>query len=406
MESEIGAGCSDAPISARRNTVTIAALVVAAGKGVRAGGDVPKQYQLLGGEPLLRRTLRAFAGHPRIDHVVAVIAEGQEARFGKAAEGLPGIAPPVFGGAERQSSVLRGLESLSALAPRLVLIHDGARPLVTERTIDAVIDAADADGGAIAALPLADTVKRQGEDGLVAGTVPRAGLWRAQTPQGFRFEEILRLHRRFADREDMTDDASLFEAAGLGVRLVEDDPSNIKITRAADFLLAERLLESAMETRVGSGFDVHAFEEGDHVTLCGVDVPHTHRLKGHSDADVGMHALTDAIYGALGEGDIGAHFPPSDDRWKGAPSHVFLRHAAERVAERGGRFLHGDVTLICEAPKVGPHRDRMREVLAGIIGVETGRIAVKATTTEKLGFTGRGEGIAAQATATIALPAR
>ncbi|GGY40225.1 bifunctional enzyme IspD/IspF [Parvularcula lutaonensis] len=309
------------------------------------------------------------------------------------------------GGAERQASVLRGLEALAREEPDIVLIHDGARPFVSSATIDRVIDAARRDSGAIAALPVSDTLKRAGDGPVISGTVPRDRLWRAQTPQGFRFEEILDLHRQFSEREDMTDDASLFEAAGRPVTLVEDDPTNIKITRPEDFALAERLLESAMETRVGQGFDVHAFEDGDHVTLCGVDIPHTQKLRGHSDADVGMHALTDAIYGALAEGDIGQHFPPSDEQWRGAPSEVFLRHAAELVKKRGGRILHTDVTLICEAPKVGPHREAMRGALAEIMGISLDRVAVKATTTEKLGFTGRGEGIAAQALVTVTLPA-
>lgn len=380
------------------------ALIVAAGRGIRAGGGIPKQYQPLAGEPVLRRTLRAFAQHAAIEAVTAVIAEDQLERFAEAAAGIDKVTPPILGGAERQASVHAGLEALAADAPDAVLIHDGARPLVSDETIDKVIAALDANTGAIAALPVADTLKRAGDDNTIAETVPRGGIWRAQTPQAFRFETILKVHRQFADRQDMTDDASLFEAAGIPVTLIEDRPSNIKITRPEDFLLAERLLESAMETRVGSGFDVHAFEEGDRVHLCGIEIPHTHKLKGHSDADVGMHALTDAIYGALAEGDIGQHFPPSDERWKGAESHIFLKHAADLVRARGGRFVHADVTLICETPKVGPHRGAMRERLAEIIGCDASRIAVKATTTEKLGFTGRSEGIAAQATATVTLP--
>ncbi|NNU14815.1 bifunctional 2-C-methyl-D-erythritol 4-phosphate cytidylyltransferase/2-C-methyl-D-erythritol 2,4-cyclodiphosphate synthase [Parvularcula sp. ZS-1/3] len=381
------------------------ALIVAAGKGLRAGGEIPKQYQELGGEPVLRRTLRAFAQHPAVSAVLCVIGEGHEELFAAAAEGLEGVLPPVRGGAERQSSVLRGLKALEGEGADIVLIHDGARPLVSARVIDDVISAASEKGGAIAALPLADTLKREKDGGTIEETVPRAGLWRAQTPQGFRYSDIHDVHRQYAEREDMTDDASLFEAAGRDVALVEDDPSNIKITRPKDFVLAARLLESAMETRTGSGFDVHAFEEGDHVTLCGVRIPHTHKLKGHSDADVGMHALTDAIYGALADGDIGQHFPPSDEQWRGAKSHVFLNHAAELVKKRGGKIIHCDITIMCEAPKVGPHREAMRAALAEIMGIDLSRVAVKATTTEKLGFTGRGEGIAAQAVASVALPA-
>lgn len=383
----------------------VQALIVAAGKGTRAGGELPKQYQLLAGEPVLRRTLRAFCDHPEITNVVTVIGEGQRDQFARASQGIGKLSPPVPGGAERQSSVFRGLEAMADSSPDIVLIHDAARPLVSAETISKVIAAAMRNEGAIAALPVPDTLKRASPSGEIACTVPRDGIWRAQTPQGFRFETILRLHRDYAARSDMTDDASLFEAAGLPVTLVTDDAWNIKLTRREDFAIAERLLEGRMETRVGSGFDVHAFDVGDQVTLCGVTIAHTHKLKGHSDADVGMHALTDAIYGALAEGDIGQHFPPSDDRWRGAPSEVFLRHAADLVRERGGRLVHGDVTLICEAPKVGPHRAAMQARLAEIMGVEPGRVAVKATTTEKLGFTGRGQGIAAQATATISLPA-
>jgi 2-C-methyl-D-erythritol 4-phosphate cytidylyltransferase/2-C-methyl-D-erythritol 2,4-cyclodiphosphate synthase len=247
-------------------------------------------------------------------------------------------------------------------------------------------------------------MKERGADGTIVRHLVREATVEAQTPQGFRFALIRERHERYAGRDDMTDDASLAEAAGLPVRLVGDDPGNIKITRPEDFALAEKLLEVSMETRTGSGFDVHAFEDGDHVTLCGVMVPHSAGLKGHSDADVGMHALTDAIYGALGEGDIGQHFPPSDEQWRGAPSEVFLRHAAELVRKRGGRLVHCDVTLICEAPKVGPHREDMRAALAEIMKTDLGRVSVKATTTEALGFTGRREGIAAQAVATIEVP--
>ncbi|MEM9810895.1 MAG: 2-C-methyl-D-erythritol 2,4-cyclodiphosphate synthase, partial [Pseudomonadota bacterium] len=304
----------------------------------------------------------------------------------------------------RQGSVRKGLEAFTGARPKTVLIHDAARPFVTEETISGVIDALKSAEGAIAALPVSDTLKREGESQEIAETVQRAGLWRAQTPQGFRFESILEVHRNFAERQDMTDDASLFEAAGRPVKLVEDLATNMKITRPEDFALAERMLQTQLETRVGSGFDVHAFEPGAHVTLCGVDIPHTQKLKGHSDADVGMYALTDALYGALAAGDIGQHFPPSDPQWKGAASEVFLKHAAGMVTERGGKILHCDVTIICEAPKVGPHRETMRHVLAELMGIAAERVAVKATTTEQLGFTGRGEGIAAQAVATVGLP--
>ena len=380
-------------------------LVVAAGKGLRAGGDLPKQYQDLAGQSVLRRTLTRFHQHPEVDAVTAVIADGAAELFTQCAAGLDKVTAAVPGGAERQVSVRLGLEAIARHAPDIVLIHDGARPLVSNATIAKVIAAAARDRAALAALPVADTLKRETEAQTTLETVPRAGLWRAQTPQGFDFATILDLHQRFAERDDMTDDASLCEAAGIPVTLVEDRADNIKITRPDDFVMAERLLETNMETRVGSGFDVHAFEEGSSVTLCGVDIPHTAKLKGHSDADVGMHALTDAIYGALADGDIGHHFPPSDNQWRGASSDVFLKHAMDRLAQRGGRLILADVTLMCEAPKVGPHRDAMRQQLAEIMGVSVDRVAVKATTTEKLGFTGRGEGIAARATATISLPA-
>jgi 2-C-methyl-D-erythritol 4-phosphate cytidylyltransferase/2-C-methyl-D-erythritol 2,4-cyclodiphosphate synthase len=382
-----------------------AAIIVAGGKGLRAGGELPKQYQPLGGEPLLRRTLKAFCMHPEIDKVQVVIGDGHEALYAEAARHLPKLLPSVRGGTERQVSVRLGLGALAERRPQKVLIHDAARPFVSAETITSVLAALDSRDGAIAAVPVADTLKRS-ENGEISATVSREGLWRAQTPQGFRFEVIHELHQRFAERQDMTDDAALCEEAGISVGLVEDQPTNMKITRPSDFLLAEQLLEREMETRVGSGFDVHAFEPGDHVTLCGIAISHHAKLRGHSDADVGMHALTDAIYGALGEGDIGQHFPPTDEQWRGAPSEVFLRHAAELVTKRGGRILHCDVTVICEAPKVGPHRDAMRGALAEVMGIALERVSVKATTTEKLGFTGRGEGIAAQATATISVRSR
>jgi 2-C-methyl-D-erythritol 4-phosphate cytidylyltransferase/2-C-methyl-D-erythritol 2,4-cyclodiphosphate synthase len=296
-----------------------------------------------------------------------------------------------------------GLECLASHAPRTVLIHDGARPFVADAVIDRVLDALDSSAGAIAALPVTDTLKR-GANGLIDGTVARAGLWRAQTPQGFRFAEILAAHRKFAGQE-LTDDAAVAERAGLPVALVEGTPENIKVTTQDDLARAESWLAGVTETRVGQGFDVHRFGPGDHVTLCGIAVPHEAGLRGHSDADVGLHALTDAILGALGAGDIGQHFPPTDPRWKDADSGVFLRHAGDLAAQAGGRIRHLDVTLICERPKIGPHRTAMTARIAELLGIEVGRISVKATTTEGLGFTGRGEGIAAQAIATLSLPA-
>ncbi len=381
------------------------ALVVAAGRGQRFGGALPKLYAALAGRPVLGHTLARLAAHPRIVRVQAVIHPDDRALYDRAAAGLA-LPEPAVGGPSRQDSVRLGLESLAALAPGAVLIHDGARPLVGAAVIDRVLDALGTAAGAIAALPVTDTLKR-GADGRIAGTVDRAGLWRAQTPQGFRFTEILAAHRDAVGRE-WTDDAAVAERAGLAVALVEGAPENVKITTQDDLARAERWLAGGLagmhETRVGQGFDVHRFGPGDQVMLCGIAVPHDAKLMGHSDADVGLHALTDAILGALGAGDIGQHFPPAEARWKDAESGVFLRHAGDLVAEAGGRIRHLDVTLICERPRIGSHRAAMVARIAELLGIDAGRVSVKATTTEGLGFTGRGEGIAAQAAATLSLP--
>ena len=377
------------------------ALVVAAGRGRRFGGGLPKQYAELAGRPVLAHTLARLASHPRIDRVQAVVHPDDRALYDRAAAGLE-LPEPTPGGPGRQDSVRLGLESLTPHMPETVLIHDGARPFIGAAVIDRVLDALDGSAGAIAALPVTDTLKRSA-DGRIAGTIDRAGLWRAQTPQGFRFTEILAAHRN-AIGQELTDDAAVAERAGLAVALVEGAQENIKVTTQDDLVRAQRWLESMNETRVGQGFDVHRFGPGDHVTLCGIAVPHEAGLLGHSDADVGLHALTDAILGALGAGDIGQHFPPSDARWKDAESGVFLRHAGGLVAEAGGSIRHLDVTLICERPKIGPHRAAMIARIAELLGIAAGRVSVKATTTEGLGFTGRGEGIAAQATATLSLP--
>lgn len=383
------------------------ALILAGGRGIRAGGGVPKQYRDISGVPLLRLTLRAFADHPAIDSVRAVIHPDDEALYGKAASGLA-LETPVFGGETRQQSGCNGLKSLAELAPDKVLIHDGARPFVSAETVSRVIDALDTDIAVLAALEVTDTIKRQEVDGTVGTTVSRDGLWRAQTPQGFRFAEILAAHEKFAGG-DLTDDAAVAEADGHKVRLVAGNEENLKVTQPEDFARAEAYLRSLAPAatgdlsgiRTGSGFDVHRFGAGDRVILCGVEIPHDQGLLGHSDADVAMHAVTDAILGAIAAGDIGAYFPPSDPQWKGAASEIFLAKAAELVRERSGEINHIDLTVICEAPKVGPHRDAMRARLSEILAIPVGRIGVKATTTEQLGFTGRGEGIAAQATATI-----
>jgi 2-C-methyl-D-erythritol 4-phosphate cytidylyltransferase/2-C-methyl-D-erythritol 2,4-cyclodiphosphate synthase len=379
------------------------ALIVAAGRGSRFGGAGPKQYAPLSGRPLLRHSLERFRDHPGISAVQAVIHADDRGLYAEAAAGLD-LLPPAIGGATRQESVHRGLEHIASQGPERVLIHDAARPFVDNSMIDRVLAALTGAPGAIAALAVTDSLKR-GINGRVAGTVPRDGLWRAQTPQGFRFAEILAAHRAAVGAE-MTDDAAVAERAGLAVALVEGAAENVKITTAEDLIRAERWLAAHQdETRVGTGFDVHRFAPGDHVMLCGVRIAHDAGLLGHSDADVGLHALTDAILGAIAAGDIGSHFPPGDARWHGAESAIFLRHAADLVAAHGGRIAHVDVTLICERPKVGPHRAAMTARIAEVLEIDTRRVSIKATTTEGLGFTGRGEGIAAQATATIRLPA-
>lgn len=386
-----------------------AALIVAAGRGIRAGGNdgLPKQYRSLGGSPVLRHSLQTFGALTSIDQIRVVIhPEDAELYQSCAGIGGPGLGPPIQGGATRQESVRLGLEALATAAPDRVLIHDAARPMVDRETIAQVLAALDVHPGAIAAVPAVDTLKRATPAGTIGATVDRSGLWQAQTPQGFHYARILDAHRRAATSApcDFTDDAAIAEWAGLEVALVLGSTGNVKLTTQADFERAERLMgSSAGEVRTGSGFDVHRFTAGDHVWLCGIRIPHTHMLEGHSDADVGLHALTDAILGALGDGDIGQHFPPSDPKWKGASSKLFLADAARRVRERGGVITNVDVTLLCEAPRIGPHRDAMRAAIAAILAIESQRVGVKATTTEGLGFTGRREGIAAMATATLCL---
>lgn len=371
--------------------MTTAAIIVAAGRGTRAGGDLPKQWQILAGRPVLAHTIAAFAG--RVDRVILVIHPDDRARA--AGFGLP----MVEGGATRAGSVRHALDWLEGQGVTKVLIHDGARPLVSGAVIASVLQALDTSTGAAPALPVTDALWR-GEAGTVTGTAPRDGLWRAQTPQGFRFAEILAAHR--AHPGGAADDVEVARWAGHAVTIVPGDEDNMKLTYPQDFIRAEKILGGRdMDIRLGNGYDVHAFTTGDQVWLCGVNVPHDKALLGHSDADVGMHALTDAIYGALAEGDIGVHFPPSDPQWKGAESHIFLRHAMGRVAARGYRIANCDVTLVCERPKIGPHQAAMRAALAGIMGVDMDRISVKATTSERLGFTGREEGIAALATCAL-----
>lgn len=378
------------------------ALIVAAGSGTRFGGALPKQYLPLGGTNVLRHAVAAFAAHPRISAVQVVIREEDRKVFDAAVAGLA-VLPPVPGGAERQDSVRLGLEALVGHDPERVLIHDGARPFPDPMLLDRILDALDGAPAAIPALPLGDTIKRV-EDGRVRATVDRAQLWRAQTPQGFHFKAILAAHRAAAGHM-LTDDAAVAEAAGMTPLVVLGSEDNLKVTTAQDLAAAERLLAARRgDIRVGQGFDVHPFGPGDHVMICGIAIPHDRSLAGHSDADVGLHALTDALLGAIGAGDIGMHFPPTEQRWRGVTSDRFLAHAAALVRDKGGEIAAVDVTVICERPKIAPHRARMVERIAAILAVSPARVSVKATTTERLGFTGRGEGIAAQAVATVRLP--
>ncbi len=373
-----------------------ALLLVAAGTGSRLGAETPKQFLAIAGRPVIRHCAERLAAE--VDLIQPV---GDAAPIAAALAGLAHL-PVVPGGATRQDSVRAGLEALAPHAPEVVLVHDAARPYVPPGTVAALLAALQQVPGAIPAVPVADTLKRGGADGRIVETVPRAGLFRAQTPQGFAFPLLLALHR--AAPAGATDDAAILEAAGHAVALVAGDEQNIKLTYKEDLVRLENVLAGRMVPRVGTGYDVHALADDRKLILCGIEVPHERGLAGHSDADVGIHALCDAIYGALAEGDIGRHFPPSEGTWKDADSARFLRHAAGRIAARGGVLANADVTLICERPKITPHAPAMIARLADILGVEPGRISVKATTTEKLGFTGRMEGIAAQAVATVLVP--
>src|SRR4051794_8741619 len=383
-----------------------AAIIVAAGRGLRAGSGGPKQYRSIGGRTVIFRAMEPFCSHPQIFAVQPVVNPEDAAMFNDAVGDMR-YRPPANGGATRQASVHAGLEALASQSPDIVLIHDAARPFVTAAVISRAIDAADLTGAAVPAIPVTDTIKLVGDGGHVAGTPERSRLRIAQTPQAFRYDVILDAHRRAArdGRDDFTDDAALAEWAGLTVATFEGDPANMKLTTPEDFVREEARLGAALgDVRTASGYDVHAFGDGDHLMICGVRVPHTRGFLAHSDGDVGLHALVDAILGALADGDIGSHFPPSDMKWKGAASDKFLAYAIERVTARGGRIANLEVTLICERPKIGPLRDTMRTRIAEITGVNVSRVAVKATTSERLGFTGREEGIAATASATIRLP--
>jgi 2-C-methyl-D-erythritol 4-phosphate cytidylyltransferase/2-C-methyl-D-erythritol 2,4-cyclodiphosphate synthase len=386
--------------------IQTAAIIVAAGRGLRAGAGGPKQYRTIGGRSVIARAMEPFCDHPQVFAVQPITNPDDVALF-KEAVGDLRYNNPANGGATRQASVHAGLEALADQAPDIVLIHDAARPFVTPALIARAIAAAQITGAAVPAAPVTDTIKQVNDAGHVEATPDRARLRIAQTPQAFRFDVILEAHRRAAreGRSDFTDDAALAEWAGLTVATFEGDPANMKLTTPEDFVREEaRLAASLGDIRMGTGYDVHAFGDGDHLMICGIRVPHTRGFLAHSDGDVGLHALVDAILGALADGDIGSHFPPSDPQWKGAASDKFLKYAVDRVTARGGRIANLEVTMICERPKIGPLRDAMREKISEISGVALSRVAVKATTSERLGFTGREEGIAATAAATIRLP--
>jgi 2-C-methyl-D-erythritol 4-phosphate cytidylyltransferase/2-C-methyl-D-erythritol 2,4-cyclodiphosphate synthase len=387
----------------------VAAVIVAAGRGQRVGGDVPKQYRTIAGTPVVRSTLAAFAGHAQIDVIQPVIHLADQDLFSGASSGIGKLLEPIAGGATRQISVRSGVKALAAHEPDLVLIHDAARPFLSADLIGRAIAAGRQFGAAVPGVAIADTVKRIDDGAMVSETIDRSLLRTVQTPQAFAFALIAEAHCRAeaAGRDDFTDDAALAEWAGHRVHVFAGEAGNVKLTTNEDFTQAELLHVAALgDVRIGNGFDVHIFADGDHVMLGGVRIPHTRGVSGHSDADVALHALVDAILGALAEGDIGQHFPPSDPRWRGAASDRFLAFACERVRARGGLIGNLDVTIVCEAPRISPHRDAMRARIAEIAGIPAARVAVKATTSEKLGFTGRGEGIVAMATATVRLPWR
>jgi 2-C-methyl-D-erythritol 4-phosphate cytidylyltransferase/2-C-methyl-D-erythritol 2,4-cyclodiphosphate synthase len=393
--------------------MSVASIIVAAGRGSRAGSEsgLPKQYWPIGGVPILTRAISAFAAHPGLGDILVVIHPDDRALYeAAAAPFVTRLRPPVLGGAMRQDSVRAGLEALLAAHPTKVLIHDAARPFVDPALIDRVLACLATHDAALPSLPVTDTIKRA-NDGHVTETLAREGLWRAQTPQGFKFDAILAAHRKAAQSgfSDFTDDSAVAEWFGLDVGLVEGSEANRKLTSAEDLRAADEALRTAQSggagtIRVASGYDVHAFAPGDAVVLCGVRIPHGKKLSGHSDADVALHALTDALLGVIADGDIGTHFPPSDERWRGQESSLFLKEAGTRVKARGGRIVHADLTLICETPRIGPHRDAMRANIANMLGLELTQVSIKATTNEGLGFIGRGEGIAAMATATVLLP--
>ncbi len=383
-----------------------AAIIVAAGRGERAGqSGGPKQYRMLNGKSILERTISAFTGHNGVDLVKVVIHRDDLKLYNLLTSKHPKLAAPCFGGETRQASVLCGLRAIAEQSSGKVLIHDAARPFVSASLIDNVIDSTTSQSGALPVMPLSDTIK-MASDGMVVETVPREGLYAAQTPQGFEYSAILSAHEKAALQSDetFTDDASIAEWANIPIKIVDGDVGNKKLTVPEDFVMAEKSLGGLIpDIRTGNGYDVHAFEQGNSVRLCGVDIAHNAKLMGHSDADVGLHALTDALLGTIADGDIGSHFPPSDPKWKNANSEQFFRHAVDLVEKHGGVITHLDTTLICEMPKIGPHRDKMRIEIARMANVAIERVSVKATTNERLGFIGREEGIASIATATVVL---
>jgi 2-C-methyl-D-erythritol 4-phosphate cytidylyltransferase / 2-C-methyl-D-erythritol 2,4-cyclodiphosphate synthase len=392
------------------SSMSVVAVIVAGGSGLRAGGGLPKQYQLVGGKPVIRWTLEAFLNHPLISRVQTVIGIGHEALFAEATQGLSSLLAPVAGGGSRQDSCRAGIEACAAYAPSKVLIHDAARPFLSPDLISSVISELDHAPAVIPGLPVADTMK-YAPSGMIERTVDRASLWFVQTPQGFRYEQILAAHRQaLADgKVSFTDDAAVAEYAGMKVQIVAGEQKNRKLTTSHDILEADRehssnRFEGLPDVRMGQGIDFHVFEKGAHVTLCGVQIPHTHKLKGHSDADVALHAVTDAILGAIGEADIGQHFPPSDKQWKGVASSIFVAKAIELLKARGGMLAHIDITILAEAPRIGPHLAAMKDSLRDMLGISMDRIAIKATTTEKMGAIGRKEGMSASAVATVRLP--
>lgn len=389
--------------------MTVAAVIVAGGSGLRAGGETPKQYQLIGGKPVIWWTLKAFAEHPGISHVQPVIGEDHAEIYASATADLK-VEPAVKGGATRQDSCRAGLEAVARHGPRKVLLHDGARPFASPDLISHVIAWLDRHAAVVPGMPVAETLKLA-PGGIVKETIDRSGMWAAQTPQGFNFETILAAHRAAHDAGvgNLTDDAAVVERAGVEIAMIPGRIENRKLTTAADMAEADRAmtalrLADLTDIRVGQGIDVHPFDAGEAVILCGVAIPFGQRLKGHSDADAAMHALTDAIFGAIGEDDIGIHFPPGDRKWKGADSSIFLRKAVDCVHQRGGLIANVDITILAEAPRIAAHIPAMKAVLAPLLGVTPDRIAIKATTTEGLGALGRREGIAAFATATVRLP--